>query len=218
VTQLDTDANVVRKFQVGLEPTGLVFLGDHLWVSDPIRGSVSKISLQGALAQLLEIGVSPGAITKTPEQVLVVDGETLTVTGIDPGGNVVGSFEYPDQIDIGDFEHIPGDPTAFLSTPDALWIAFGGIGQVMRLTPAGKFSGLTRVPTGPLALAWNGNELWVVSTDAATLTRISGTGTIVATHDIGGHPTSIAHDGNHGWVTDDEKNVLIQLMPVELAP
>jgi hypothetical protein len=29
---------------------------------------------------------------------------------------------------------------------------------------------------------------------------------------------SIAHDGTHGWVTDDEKNVLIQLMPVELAP
>ena len=218
VTQLDADANVVRKFQVGLDPTGLVFFGDHLWVSDPIRGSVSKISLQGALAQLLEIGVSPGAITKTPEQVLVIDDETLTVTGIDQDGNLVGSFEYPDQIDIGDFEHIPGPPTAFLSTSDALWIAFGGIGQVMRLTPAGNFSGLTRVPTGHLGLAWNGNELWVVSTDAATITRISGTGTIVETHDIGGHPTSIAHDGNHGWVTDDEKDVLIQFTPIDLVP
>jgi|GEM_PF-2146429 hypothetical protein len=218
VTQLDADANVVRKFQVGLEPAGLIFLGDHLWVSDPIRGSVSKISLQGALAQLLEIGVSPGAITKTPEQVLVVDGDTLTVTGIDPGGNIVGSFEYPDQIDIGDFEHVPGTPTAFLSIPDALWIAFGGIGQVMRLTPAGTFSGLTRVPTGPLALAWSGSELWVVSTDAATITRISSTGTIIATHDIGGSPTGIAHDGEHGWVTDSEKNVLIRFTPVELVP
>jgi hypothetical protein len=88
----------------------------------------------------------------------------------------------------------------------------------MRLTPAGTYSGLTRIPTGRLSLAWSGSELWVASADAGSITRISSIGTIIATHNIGGEPTAVTHDGENGWVVDDDKNALIKLTPVESIP
>jgi len=218
VTQLDNNAEVLRHFQIGDQPAGMEFFGEHLWVTDPGRHSLSKITLQGGLARLLEVDVSPGAITKTPEQVLIADGDSPIVTGFDAGGDLIGSFEYPDLLDVGGLEHVPGAPTDFLSTPESLWIAFGEIGQVMRLTPAGTYSGLTRVPTGPLSLAWSGNELWVASADAGSVTRISGDGEIVATHMLGGKPTGIAHDGERAWIVDEDKNTLVMLTPVAIIP
>jgi hypothetical protein len=183
-------------------------------VTDPSRQSVSQYSTQGALVEQLDIGVSPRAITKTPEQVLVADGDMLTVTGIDTNAKIVGSFTYPETLEVTGSEHAPGPPSAFLSTPDDLWIAFGNIGQVMRLAPSGTYLGLTRVPTGPLSLAWSGSELWAASADAGTVTRISGDGAIIATHDVGGRLTGIAHDGERGWVVDEDKDLLVMLTPV----
>jgi hypothetical protein len=218
VTQLDNNAEVLRHFQIGDQPVGMEFFGQHLWVTDPGRHSLSKITLQGGLARLLEVGVSPGAITKTPEQVLIADGDSPTVTGFDAAGEIVGSFDYPGSLDIGGLTHVPGTPTAFLSTPESLWIAFGDIGQVMRLTPAGTYSGLTRVPTGPLSLAWGGDELWVASADAGSVTRISRDGEIIATHMLGGKPAGIAHDGEHAWIVDEDSNVLVMLTPLAIVP
>jgi hypothetical protein len=218
VTQLDPSANILRKFQVGVEPLGMEFLGDHLWITDPERGSVSQISLQGGLTTQLEIAGSPGAITRTPEQVLVVDGEFQTVTGIDPGGEVVGTFKYPAEIELDGFSYVPGVPTAFLSTPNALWIAFSNLGQVMRLTPAGTYTGLARIPTGLVSMAWVDDELWVASTDAGSITRISSDGTLLETHSIGGSPAAITYDGENAWVVDDQKNGLIMLLQTDSTP
>ncbi len=213
VTQLDSAANIMRKFQVGIEPFGIEFLLDHLWVTDPLRRSVSQISVQGGLINQLELEGSPRVMTKTPEQILVVDGDSHKVIGIDHGGDIVGSFDYPSRIALDGFDHRPGEPAAILSTPEAVWIAFSGIGQVIRLTPSGTYVSITRIPTGPLSLAWVIGELWVVSADAGTITRISSDGTIRITHDIGGSPVAIAHDGENAWVVDDEKNELTVFLP-----
>jgi hypothetical protein len=211
VTKIEAaSGTTVGTFAVGTNPTGAVFAGDHVWVSNSYytsgeasRGSVSKIRADtGETAGVYPVGKSPFGITFDGVHIWVANGLSDTVSKLRAdSGEILGTFA------VG---HMP--TAVICDNAGNVWVANGRSNNVMKLAPDGTVLGSFAVGGFPGRPSFDGTHVWVPNEEDNTVSKLALGGELVGTYPAGMGPHDTAFDGRHIWVVNNRSGSVSKLL------
>lgn len=192
--------------QVGISPYGMLFDGEHVWVSNNGAGTVTKlVASTGAVVGTYPAGNLPGLMAFDGEHVWVVNGTPNTVTKLDADTGA----------QVGSALSFATDPSGIVFDGDSIWVADVGANRIFDIDPTTNAVTEVALTAAPNGLAFDGTHVWatltaadqVVKIDAAT--RVPGAPVVVAA----AGPLQLASDGQYMWVTSGASNTVSKLAP-----
>jgi DNA-binding beta-propeller fold protein YncE len=209
--------------EVGIDPAGVLFDGQHIWVANRGSKSLSCIDLtkEKSVATTWELKNSEELTADSPYY-LAFDGEHIWVT--DRDANAVWRLpadscdrpttDYTDtritKINGMDFSQ----PLGIIFDGTYIWVANRGSNVVIRLDPGQcdteKCEKARIIPVGdqgsqPSNLAYDGKYVWVTlqGTDQVARIEAETSWVIEPFIDVGRQPWGIAYDGTYIWVANN---------------
>lgn len=203
-------------------PEALAFDGDHIWIANSAKNTVTKLGQDGHVVATVSVGDGPRAILYAAGYIWVGNGRDSTVTKVDPSGRVVDTYT------IGGGLTAPVD---LAYDGEFLWVVTSWGNAVYSMTVDGEI--VDRIPirgghTAPWAIALEGEHLWVASLNLQEVQKFSRDGTLVARYRVSGAPppppafeetpglggkgpSGLAFDGESIWVSINWEGKLIRL-------
>ncbi|HEX3734861.1 MAG TPA: serine/threonine-protein kinase, partial [Solirubrobacterales bacterium] len=187
---------------LGVGISGVAIGGRWLWVTDPPRGDLLRLSLGGRVLQRIHLGGSPGAIALGGGRVWVADQDGSGVTAV----NAVGGHVYR--------RHLPPrvTPLRLATGAGGLWVSSASTGSVRRIdlgslavgetTPAGR---------GPAGVTVANGYVWVANSRAGTVTRVDPALHTATPIEIAGHPGGIDAGTTTVWVADRSEGTVTRI-------
>jgi len=192
-------------FRVGGQPTGMLFDGNYIWVSNNSSNSVTKLRPDdGAVLGTFTTGNYPVG--------LAFDGANIWVAnfGFNGAGNTATVISAR-----------TGRPAAFSPVPVGqgprglafdganIWAADSAGGTVTKVrTSDGMLLGTYKVGPGPECVTFDGDNIWITNRDDSSLTKIrANDGKLMGTFRVGNGPFGITFAAGHIWVANGGSNV-----------
>ncbi|MEA2675941.1 MAG: hypothetical protein QOJ81_82 [Chloroflexota bacterium] len=160
------------------------------WAVDDLHDLVVRLDRQDAsVAAAIELppGSLPATIAIGPDAVWVGNAGSMSVTRIDPSGNVIGNAAIPLRV----------VPSAMSFGGQDLWVASRVGDALLRLDPATRAVAMTvedvcDQPTAVLAV--EGGGVWIGCAGTRQLIHLDREGTTLSTTQLGGEPTALVRD------------------------
>ncbi|MDX6595934.1 MAG: hypothetical protein QOI72_1316 [Solirubrobacterales bacterium] len=165
VAQMNADGGVELSADLGQRPGASAIGFGSLWVAQPDRGVVTRVSLDdGSVRDTVRVGNSPAGVAVGEGSVWVTNSGDGTVSRIDPDTN-----------EVSDLLRAGSVPTGIAVGGGALWVADAIGSALLRVDPATK--DVTTVPLAgrPAGVAFTPEAVWV-SSAPNTITRIDPSG------------------------------------------
>ncbi len=203
VAQMNADGGVELTADLGERPGASAIGFGSLWVAQPDRGVVVRVSLDdGSVRDTIRVGNSPAGVAVGEGSVWVTNSGDGTVSRIDPE-----SSEVSDLLRAGNV------PTGIAVGDGVLWVADSIGSALLRVDPASKE--VTTVPLAgrPTGVAFTPEAVWV-SSAPNTLARIDPSGPkpeVVFTKTVGSQPTSVVADHGAIWVANQLDGTVTRL-------
>jgi DNA-binding beta-propeller fold protein YncE len=187
---------------LGVGISGVAIGSRWLWVTDPPRGDLLRLSVAGRVLQRIHLGGSPGAIALGGGRVWVADQDGGGVTAV----NAVGGHVYR--------RHLPPrvTPLRLATGAGGLWVSSASTGSVRRIdlgtlavgeaTPAGR---------GPAGVTVAHGYVWVANSRAGTVTRVDPALHTATPIEIAGHPGGIDAGTTTIWVADRSEGTVSRI-------
>ena len=179
---------------VGDAPGGIAFANGAAWVTQPSKGTVTRISADsGGIVATVPVGLAPTGVAAGPGGVWVANSGSGTVSRVNPESNTVVQ-----TVRVGN------GPVAVAANERGVWVVAALDSKLVRLDPASGHV-VARIGVGrePTAVAVGGGSVWVANGGAATVSRVSITGNrVVETIGVGRGPSSLAAYRGAAWVTN----------------
>lgn len=192
-------------FGVGAQPTGMLFDGNYIWVSNNSSNSVTKLQPDdGAVLGTFSTGSYPVG--------LAFDGVNIWIANF--GFNGAGNTATVLSARTGrpaSFSPVPvGQGPRGLTFDGAnIWAADSAGGTVTKVRASdGILLGTYTVGPGPECLTFDGANIWVTNRDDSSLTKIRvSDGKLMGTFTVGRGPFGITFALGHIWVANAGSNV-----------
>jgi len=192
-------------FSVGAQPTGMLFDGNYIWVSNNSSNSVTKLHPDdGTVLGTFATGSYPVG--------LAFDGANIWVAnfGFNGAGNTATVLSARS-----------GRPAAFSPVPIGqgprgltfdganIWAADSAGGTVTKVRASdGMLLGTYKVGPGPECVAFDGDNIWVTNRDDGSVSKIRASdGKLMGSFTVGGGPFGITFAAGHIWVANAGSNV-----------
>jgi hypothetical protein len=197
----------IKDFRVGIQPTGILFDGENIWVSNNSSNSVTKLrASDGADLGTFRVGSYPVGIA--------FDGYNIWVAnyGFDGSGNSVTKLRASDGAFLGEFR-VGNGPRGVAFDGKNIWTANNGLnGNGNTVTEIrsldGAVLGTYVVGTGPEGIAFDGANIWVANNGSGSVTKLRARdGAVLGTFSAGARPFGITFDGENIWVANSGSSV-----------
>ena len=192
-------------YGVGAQPTGMLFDGNYIWVSNNSSNSVTKLRPDdGRVLGTFSTGSYPVG--------LAFDGTNIWVANF--GYNGAGNTATVLSARTGrpaSFSPVPvGQGPRGLTFDGAnIWAADSAGGTVTKVRASdGLLLGTYTVGPGPECVTFDGANIWVTNRDDRSLSKIRASdGKLMGTFPVGRAPFGIAFAAGHIWVANADSNV-----------
>jgi YVTN family beta-propeller protein len=153
LARLDRAGRVVGRTLASLQPAGIAFLGDSVWVTNSGDATVQRFnaaSFREGAVRTFGVGRRPSGIAAVAGAIWVASSGDDIVTRIDPASGAT----FP--IRVGD------EPTAIVGTAGAVWVANSAAATVSRIdATTNEVVETIDVGNAPSGLAAAGDFVWV---------------------------------------------------------
>jgi len=187
----------------GTTPSGIVWDGTSLWVSNHASGTITRHrATDGALQSTVIVGNGPGGMTFDGVSLWVANEDDDTVTKVRAlDGTVQGVFS------------VGADPVAIAFDGSSIWVACSGAGAVTRLRASdGALLGTYPAGAGPAGIAHDGSHIWITNSVDGTVTQLSADdGTLLGTFPAGAAPKGVIFDGASLWIASKDTDSVLKL-------
>ena len=196
-------------FRVGSQPTGIVYDGAHLWVSNNSGNSVTELEPEAGKA----IGTFPTGPYPTG---IAFDGANIWVANY--GYN--GSNNTLTVLNANTGQELPFSPVAVGNGPRMvvfdganIWVTDETGNSVTKVQANdGSVLGTYRVGVSPDGIAFDGHNIWVNNGGSNSVTKLRASdGKILGTYPMAGPGYGIAFDGAHLWVANGGSGNITEL-------
>ncbi|MCH7800328.1 MAG: hypothetical protein IIC24_02180, partial [Chloroflexi bacterium] len=163
----------VATISPGLAPIDMFFDGESLWAANAQADTVTKISLDGEVIGVYDVGDVPIAFTSDGENIWVANWRENTISKLAPDGTDLGKF--PVGMLAYDFlrDRLGELPFALTFDGEYIWTANSGHGTVSRKNLDGVTIATYPVGSGPASLVFDGTSLWVTNTGDDTVSKLT---------------------------------------------
>jgi YVTN family beta-propeller protein len=175
-----------------------------LWVAQPDRGVVARLSLQdgSVIDPSIRVGTSPAGIAVGEGSVWVTNAGDGTVSRID-----VETNEVSQELDVG------AGPSGIAVGDGALWVADAIRGELLRVDLTSGEMESVPMPGQPSGVAFTPEGVWVSVTPAG-ISRVDPADlTVTFTADVGDGPTAVLPAFGSIWVTNQLDGTVSRLEP-----
>ncbi len=194
--------SVVGTYPVGSTPNDVVFDGTHIWVTNLLDDTVSKLrASDGSLVGTYPAGDWPLADATVDA---VFDGTHIWIT---TQRGTVSKLRASDGALVGTY------PAASVLTGSAydgthIWVT-SNRGTVSKLRASdGALVGTYPVGNSPSDVVFDGTHIWVTNLLDATVSKLRASdGALVGTYPVGNSPRDVVFDGTHIWVPNGSNTV-----------
>jgi YVTN family beta-propeller protein len=204
VVRIDpVSATVTARIPVAVHPSGIVYDGTNIWVSQGYFGSiVTRINPNTNTVAGTVSGFDwTYAVAQDGTYAWASNNDTNTVAKFTAGGIV-------DEITVGTIP-FPG-PFGLVYDGTDMWVALSFEDAVQRIDLAtGTADPKITVDDRPRGIAYDGNFVWVANEGGGTVSKIDPvSNTLLVSIGVGPSPYAVAFDGRYIWVTSDNGNVV----------
>jgi outer membrane lipoprotein-sorting protein len=195
-------------FTVGIEPLGLAFDGENMWVANftcaGCTGTVSKLRRSdGFSLGTFNVGSAPVYVT--------FDGSNIWVGNRD--SNNVSKLRVSDGATLGTFPTGGNEPQWSAFDGSNIWIANGSSSSVTKMrTSDGSI--IATYPTGtfPAGVVFDGTNVWIANAGSSSVTKLRASdGANLGTFGVGSQPVQLAFDGSNIWVSNLSSNTVSKI-------
>jgi hypothetical protein len=192
-------------FRVGAQPTGMLFDGNYVWISNNSSNSVTKLQPDdGTVLGTFSTGSYPVGLAFDGVNIWVADfgfngaGNTATVLSARTGRPVPFS-----PVPVGQ------GPRGLAFDGANIWAADSAGGTVTKVRASGgMLLGTYKVGPGPECVAFDGENIWVTNRDDSSLSKIRASdGKLMGMFTVGSGPFGITFAAGHIWVANADSNV-----------
>jgi hypothetical protein len=191
---------VDRTIRVGSGPCALAFGDGHVWVTNRLSNTVTKIRIaDGSVAGTYAVGDWPVSIAWAAQAIWVANhkwlpGEYSTLMKIDPtSGRVLETFRLPGQP-----MHLTADATHLWVTET--WPTY--LLRKIRLTDGVEVAAYTAGGV-PRQACSDGESVWVSNGANESLTKVRASdGKVVGALSVPGLPNHLERTGDHLWLNN----------------
>jgi YVTN family beta-propeller protein len=190
--------------ELGQRPGASAIGFGSLWVAQPDRGVVARLSLQdgSVIDPSIRVGTSPAGIAVGEGSVWVTNAGDGTVSRID-----VETNEVSQELDAG------SGPSGIAVGDGALWVADAIRGELMRLDLTSGETEPVPLPGQPSGVAFTPDGVWVSLTPARVSRVDPAELTVTFTEDVGNGPTAVLPAFDSIWVANRLDGTVSRLEP-----
>ncbi len=177
-----------------------------LWVAEPDRGVVARLSLAGGsvIDPNIRVGTSPSGVAVGEGSVWVTNAGDGTVSRIDPGTNEV-SQTLPD---------VGSQPSGIAFGDDALWVTDAIGAELLKVDPATGKSQPVRLAGQPSGVAFTPDGVWVAVAPAGVARVDPADLSVTLTYQsVGNGPTAVLSAFGSIWVANHVDGTVSRLEP-----
>jgi peptide/nickel transport system substrate-binding protein len=175
-----------------------------LWVAEPDRGVVARLSLEtGSVVDTIPVGSSPAGVAVGEGSVWVTNAGDSTVSRIDPETNEVSRT-------------IPGigtGPSGIAVGDGALWVADTFGSALLRVDPSSGESQAVGLAGQPSDVAFTPNGVWVSFAPAGIARVDPSNASVTLTQSVGSGPTAVLFAFGSIWATNHFDGTVSRLEP-----
>jgi YVTN family beta-propeller protein len=191
-------------------PTGLAFGFGYVWVAHGLRGQLSRIDPQFAVASSpIDVGGtafgSPnGSVAVGPGSVWAVFGDS-TLARIEPAEGRVAEKTRAGTV-----------PAGIVVGSGSVWVSNSGNAEVARYSPAAFTEApIHSFPVGgrPWGIAAGEGAIWVANSDDDSVTRIDPASGRTEPIPVGRGPTAVAVGAHAVWVANTDAGTVSRIDP-----
>ena len=185
--------SVVETFSTGVDPFGMVFDGQYLWVSSQPSGTISRLNVvDGSSGPTVSVGAWPVELAFDGRDVWVTNFHSDNVAKVDPQTATVLAT-YP----VGDGPH------GIAFDGSHIWITASLDGNLIRMNRNGQITRTISLEPDIRDIVFDGVHVWVanVTTDRVFKVRVSD-GVVFGPYATGELPHGITFDGVNVWTAD----------------
>jgi YVTN family beta-propeller protein len=210
VWSVDPPSGEPMPIQVEIDPSGVAYSEDGVWVANLGSGTVSRIASPGDVEPFrvgnqpygVAIGFGSVWVTNRPED---ADG---TVSRIEPT-----SGREIDRIPVGP---VGAEPRGIAVSTDAVWVANPGDDTVTRIDPDSGEPEEFEFEDGtmPRDVVEAFGSIWVSNGGSDSVSRIDAEdGNVIETIDVGAGPEGITAGPDSIWVANGEADTVTRIRP-----
>jgi hypothetical protein len=189
-------------FDVGDDPEGLAFDGDHIWVANFMDDTVTKLRASDGLSMATySVGDAPQGICFDGGYIWTANKGDDTVTKLRANdGTVVGTY------------NVDSEPMAITFDGSHIWVTSEASGTVTKLRASdGGLVGTYSVGGDYTDIAFDGADIWVTSSAENWVTKVRASdGTRLITVTVN-NPSGVAFDGANVWVTSRDDGTVTKI-------
>jgi YVTN family beta-propeller protein len=198
------DGSLASATELGQRPGASAIGFGSLWVAQPDRGVVARVSLEdgSVIDPSIRVGASPAGVAVGEGSVWVTNASDGTVSRID-----VETNEVSQQIDAG------SGPSGIAVGDGALWVADAIRGELLRVDLASRETEPVPMPGQPSGVAYTPDGVWI-SVAPGRISRVDPAElTVTFTEDVGDGPTAVLPAFGSIWVANQLDGTVSRLEP-----
>ena len=188
-------ARVTATVNVGETPQAVAFDGSHMWVTNTLDDTVSKINVStNTVTDTVTVGELPRGVAFDGSHMWVNNTYDGTVSKINVSTNTVTA-----TVNVGGFSNVKA---AFDGSH--MWVTNSNKNMLSKINVStNTVTATVNVGVTPQGSAFDGSHMWVANLFDNTVSKINvSTNTVTATVNVGDSPFNVAFDGSHMWVTN----------------
>jgi len=198
------DGSLALETGLGQRPGASAIGFGSLWIAQPDRGVVARVSLQdgSVIDPSIRVGASPAGVAVGEGSVWVTNASDGTVSRID-----VETNEVSQELDAG------AAPSGIAVGDGALWIADAIRGELLRIDLTSGDTEPVPLPGQPSGVAFTPDGVWV-SVSPARVSRVDPAElNVTFTEDVGDGPTAVLSAFGSIWVANQLDGTVSRLEP-----
>ena len=198
------DGSLASATEIGQRPGASAIGFGSLWVAQPDRGVVARLSLQdgSVIDPSIRVGTSPAGVAVGEGSVWVTNASDGTVSRID-----VETNEVSQEIDAG------AGPSGIAVGDGALWVADTTRGELLRVDLTSGETEPVPLPGQPAGVAFTPEGVWVSVTPSRVSRVDPAELTVTFTEDVGDGPTAVLPAFGSIWVANQLDGTVSRLEP-----
>ena len=184
---------------IGFPPSASQPLNHYVWVANPYRDQVTRISTWDLSTHVLDVGDFPRYIAMDDDYVWIssaIDDKVTRIKKTDLSAT---------RISVGDY------PATIAVDTEAVWVVNQFDHTITRIDKS-DLSKIT-IETGPVSygIAVDPDSIWVTNTSNDTLTKIDKSDYSMTVIDVGNDPNHVAVDTHYAWVSNWEDGTVMRV-------